>query len=143
MPDGGKLTIETENAFVDAHSAREYALNPGQFVLIAVSDTGEGMLPQVVEKAFDPFYTTKGVGKGTGLGLSQVYGFVRQSGGNVMIYSEVGVGTSVKIYLPRYLGDVLPAASPDVSAPLRRATPARRSWSLRTMIGSATCRWQL
>lgn len=111
MPEGGKLTIETANAFIDDRYAREYALRPGQFVLIVVSDTGSGMNPEVLAKAFDPFYTTKGVGKGTGLGLSQVYGFVRQSGGNVKIYSEVGVGTSVKIYLPRYLGDALPGES--------------------------------
>jgi CheY-like chemotaxis protein len=113
MPQGGELTIETANAFVDERSAKEYALKPGQFVLIAVSDTGSGMEPDVVAKAFDPFYTTKGVGKGTGLGLSQVYGFVRQSGGNVKIYSEVGVGTSVKIYLPRYVGDPVSAGSED------------------------------
>jgi CheY-like chemotaxis protein len=113
MPQGGKLTIETANAFVDDRYAKEYALKPGQFVLIAVSDTGSGMEPEVMAKAFDPFYTTKGVGKGTGLGLSQVYGFVRQSGGNVKIHSEVDVGTSVKIYLPRYLGDAVPAASRD------------------------------
>jgi PAS domain S-box-containing protein len=111
MPQGGKLTIETANASVDERYAGEYALKPGQFVLIAVSDTGSGMEPDVVAKAFDPFYTTKGVGKGTGLGLSQVYGFVRQSGGNVKIYSEVGVGTSVKIYLPRYVGDHSPSGS--------------------------------
>jgi PAS domain S-box-containing protein len=109
MPQGGKLTIETANAFVDERYAREYALKPGQFVLIAISDTGTGMEPDVAAKAFDPFYTTKGVGKGTGLGLSQVYGFVRQSGGHVKIYSEVGVGTSVKIYLPRYLGGAPPS----------------------------------
>jgi nitrogen-specific signal transduction histidine kinase/CheY-like chemotaxis protein len=111
MQEGGKLTIETANAFVDERYAKEYALKPGQFVLIAVSDTGTGMDGDVAAKAFDPFYTTKGVGKGTGLGLSQVYGFVRQSGGNVKIYSEIGVGTSVKIYLPRYVGDALPAGS--------------------------------
>jgi PAS domain S-box-containing protein len=113
MPQGGTLTIETANAFVDERYAREYALRPGQFVLIAVSDTGTGMGPEVIAKAFDPFYTTKGVGKGTGLGLSQVYGFVRQSGGNVRIYSEVGLGTSVKIYLPRYMGQAPPASSQD------------------------------
>ncbi len=111
MPDGGKLTLETANVFVDEKYAKEYSLKPGQFVLIAVSDTGSGMEPDVITKAFDPFYTTKGVGKGTGLGLSQVYGFVRQSGGNVKIYSEVGVGTSVKIYLPRYVGDPVPTGS--------------------------------
>ena len=115
MPQGGKLTIETANAFVDERYAKEYALKSGQFVLIAVSDTGSGMEPDVVAKAFDPFYTTKGVGKGTGLGLSQVYGFVRQSGGNVKIYSEVGVGTSVKIYLPRYLGDPVQTGAQEAS----------------------------
>lgn len=105
MPAGGKLTIETSNAFVDDAFAREFAIPPGQYVLIAVADSGAGMAPDVMAKAFDPFYTTKGVGKGTGLGLSQVYGFVRQSGGHVKIYSEVGVGTTVKIYLPRHYGE--------------------------------------
>ncbi|WP_033839139.1 GAF domain-containing protein [Mesorhizobium loti] len=104
MPDGGKLTIETSNAYVDERYARESAIAAGQFVLIAATDTGTGMAADVLAKAFDPFYTTKGVGKGTGLGLSQVYGFVRQSGGNVKIYSELGVGTTVKIYLPRHYG---------------------------------------
>jgi PAS domain S-box-containing protein len=105
MPKGGKLTIETSNAFVDATFAREFAITPGQYVLIAVADTGAGMTEEVMARAFDPFYTTKGVGKGTGLGLSQVYGFVRQSGGHVKIYSETGVGTTVKIYLPRHYGE--------------------------------------
>ena len=105
MPGGGRLTIETLNAFVDDRYAREYAIESGQYVLIAVADTGAGMTPEVIAKAFDPFFTTKGAGKGTGLGLSQVYGFVRQSGGYVKIYSEIGVGTSVKIYLPRHHGE--------------------------------------
>ena len=105
MPDGGRLTIETMNAFVDDAYAQEYAIEAGQYVLIAVADTGAGMAPEVIAKAFDPFFTTKGAGKGTGLGLSQVYGFVRQSGGHVKIYSELGVGTSVKIYLPRLYGE--------------------------------------
>ena len=104
MPSGGNLTIETSNAYVDDAFAKEYAITPGQYVLLAVADTGSGMPPDVLARAFDPFYTTKEVGKGTGLGLSQVYGFVRQSGGHVKIYSEVGVGTTVKIYLPRYVG---------------------------------------
>ena len=102
MSDGGRLTIETQNAHLDARYAAE---NPGaqagQYVMIAVTDTGAGMTAEVISKAFDPFFTTKGVGKGTGLGLSQVYGFVKQSGGHLKIYSEVGHGTSVKIYLPR------------------------------------------
>ncbi len=101
MPGGGRLTIETQNAFVDDAYAHQYAIEAGQYVLIAVADTGAGMAPEVIAKAFDPFFTTNGAGRGTGLGLSQVYGFVRQSGGHVKIYSELGVGTSVKIYLPR------------------------------------------
>jgi PAS domain S-box-containing protein len=105
MPGGGRLTIETMNAFVDDAYAQEYAIEAGQYVLIAVADTGAGMAPEVIAKAFDPFFTTKGAGRGTGLGLSQVYGFVRQSGGHVKIYSELGVGTSVKIYLPRLYGE--------------------------------------
>lgn len=118
MPHGGKLTIETSNAFVDEAFAREFAIPVGQYVLIAVADSGDGMTPEVIAKAFDPFYTTKGVGKGTGLGLSQVYGFVRQSGGHVKIYSEIGVGTTVKIYLPRYYGEALdttPKETPSTS----------------------------
>ena len=105
MPGGGRLTIETLNAFVDDAYAQEYAIEAGQYVLIAVADTGTGMAPEVIAKAFDPFFTTKGAGKGTGLGFSQVYGFVRQSGGHLKIYSELGVGTSVKIYLPRLYGE--------------------------------------
>jgi CheY-like chemotaxis protein len=117
MPEGGKLTIETSNAFVDDAFAREFAIQPGQYVLIAVADTGTGMTHDVMARAFDPFYTTKATGKGTGLGLSQVYGFVRQSGGHVKIYSELGVGTTVKIYLPRFYGDAAGPVEPfDVSS---------------------------
>ena len=105
MPKGGRLTIETSNASIDQKYASQYALSPGQYVLIAVTDNGTGIPADVLGKVFDPFFTTKVVGKGTGLGLSQVYGFVRQSGGHVKVYSEVDVGTTVKIYLPRFAGD--------------------------------------
>jgi signal transduction histidine kinase/DNA-binding response OmpR family regulator len=105
MPNGGRLTVETSNTYVDDVFAKEYAIPPGQYTLVAVADSGVGMSAEVMARAFDPFYTTKEVGKGTGLGLSQVYGFVRQSGGHVKIYSEVGVGTTVKVYLPRHYGE--------------------------------------
>ena len=105
MPSGGKLTIETANAYLDeAYAATEEDVRAGQFVVVAVSDTGTGMSPEIIRKAFDPFFTTKDVGQGTGLGLSQVYGFIKQSGGHAKIYSEVGDGTTIKLYLPRLLG---------------------------------------
>lgn len=110
MPDGGKLTIETSNIYIDDAYARDVEVSPGQYVQFAVTDTGTGMAPDVIARAFDPFFTTKGVGKGTGLGLSQVFGFVRQSGGHIRAYSELGHGTTFKMYLPRYWGEDTPAA---------------------------------
>ena len=104
MPTGGRLTIETANRWLDDHGAGERDLEPGQYVSLCVTDTGTGMTPDVIERAFDPFFTTKPIGQGTGLGLSMVYGFVRQSGGQVRIYSEVGQGTTMCLYLPRHYG---------------------------------------
>jgi len=106
MPQGGKLTIETSNAYLDDEYCRHHdGIAPGQYVLISITDNGMGMSPETVEKAFEPFFTTKETGKGTGLGLSQVYGFMKQSGGHVKIYSERGEGTTIKLYLPRHDGD--------------------------------------
>jgi signal transduction histidine kinase/CheY-like chemotaxis protein len=106
MPEGGILTIETANADLDdLYASQNAEVQPGQYVLISVTDIGTGISPEVLEHAFEPFYTTKGVGRGTGLGLSQVYGFVKQTRGHVSIDSEVGQGTTVKIYLPRHIGD--------------------------------------
>ena len=104
MPGGGTLTIETANADFDEAGARAVGIEPGNYVEIAVRDTGTGMPPEVAERAFDPFFTTKGVGKGTGLGLSQVFGFVRQSGGHVRIESAPGAGTTVRVFLPAHAG---------------------------------------
>ena len=104
MPEGGKITIETANMWMDARTGRERDLPPGQYLSLCVTDTGTGMPPEVVARAFDPFFTTKPIGQGTGLGLSMIYGFVRQSGGQVRIYSEVGHGTTMCLYLPRHDG---------------------------------------
>ena len=101
MPGGGQLTIETSNSHLDEAYARQYDMPKGDYILITVTDTGAGMTAEVAAKAFDPFFTTKGVGKGTGLGLSQTFGFIKQSGGHIKIYSEVGHGTTIKMYLPR------------------------------------------
>ncbi|MEB2847494.1 PAS domain-containing protein [Rhizobiales bacterium RZME27] len=106
MQGTGKLTIEVGNASLDQDYARAHSeVEPGQYVMIAVTDTGSGMMPEIMEKVFEPFFSTKPEGKGTGLGLSMVYGFVKQSGGHVKIYSEVGHGTTVRVYLPRAVAD--------------------------------------
>jgi signal transduction histidine kinase len=104
MPNGGRLTIETANKWLDERAARERELSPGQYLSLCVTDTGTGMTPEVMKRAFDPFFTTKPLGQGTGLGLSMIYGFARQSGGQVRIYSELGKGTTMCIYLPRHQG---------------------------------------
>ncbi len=115
MPKGGRLIIETDNVHLDeAYAAQNPGVPAGPYVLVALTDTGSGMPPEVAAKAFDPFFTTKPVGQGTGLGLSQVYGFVRQSGGHVAIYSEPDRGTTVRLYLPRHFGD---------AAEMERMTP--------------------
>jgi len=115
MPGGGRITIETGNKWFDDRGARERELSPGQYLSICVTDTGTGIEKEVVDKIFDPFFTTKPIGEGTGLGLSMVHGFVRQSGGQVRVYSEIGQGTTMCLYLPRYLGDVPAEESEDAA----------------------------
>jgi CheY-like chemotaxis protein len=105
MPDGGKLTIATANARFDGVTVDAPALLPGDYICIAVIDSGVGMSTEVAARAFDPFFTTKPIGQGTGLGLSMIYGFARQSNGHATIDSKIGQGTSVKLYLPRHYGD--------------------------------------
>jgi CheY-like chemotaxis protein len=108
MPNGGRLTIETANKWLDDRAAKERDLPPGQYISLCVTDTGTGMSPDTAARAFDPFFTTKPLGEGTGLGLSMIYGFARQSGGQIRIYSEVGKGTTMCLYLPRH--DDIPEA---------------------------------
>jgi signal transduction histidine kinase len=109
MPGGGRLTIETAHKALDEQAARLLDLPPGPYVSLSVSDNGTGMTPDVIARAFDPFFTTKPIGQGTGLGLSMIYGFAKQSGGQVRIYSEVAQGTTIRVYLPRHMGAVDPA----------------------------------
>jgi len=125
MPNGGKLTIETSNAYLDEVYCRHYEdVRPGQYVLTSVTDSGVGMPQHIIDRAFEPFFTTKSPGSGTGLGLSQVYGFVKQSGGHLKLYSELGHGTTVKIYLPRMLGDSV--GEEKVEGPLVKAGSGER-----------------
>jgi PAS domain S-box-containing protein len=119
MPEGGRITIETANKWLDDHAAKERDLPPGQYLSLCVTDTGSGMTPDVIARAFDPFFTTKPIGQGTGLGLSMVYGFVRQSGGQVRIYSELGCGTTMCLYLPRHYGNS--SEIPTITAPTASA----------------------
>jgi len=123
MPDGGRLTIETANRWLDDRTARQRDLPAGQYVSLCVSDTGMGMTPEVVRRAFDPFFTTKPIGMGTGLGLSMIYGFVQQSGGQARIYSEAGQGAMVCLYLPRHHGE---AACEEANAELAGAPRAEQ-----------------
>ena len=118
MPEGGKITIETANGYLDdAYAASFGDVTPGQYVVLSVTDTGTGIAPEVLERVFEPFFTTKQSGMGTGLGLSMVHGFVKQSGGHVRIYSEAGMGTSVKVYLPRLPQEAAMAAAPKALDP--------------------------
>ena len=120
MPDGGKLTIETGNRKLDQRAAQARDLIPGQYVSLSVSDTGTGMTPDVIAKAFEPFFTTKPIGQGTGLGLSMIYGFAKQSGGQVRIHSRVEQGTTVCLYLPRHVGETgMAEAAPKMADPPR------------------------
>lgn len=121
MPDGGRITIETGNKWIDRTAAKRHDMPEGQYLSLCVTDTGAGMPPEVVAKAFDPFFTTKPIGQGTGLGLSMIYGFAKQSGGQVRIYSEVGEGTTVCIYLPRHADVQVRHDDPAPSTTIARA----------------------
>ena len=129
MPNGGKLILETGNAVIDEdYIAEETGLIPGEYVRLSLTDTGHGMPGDVHERAFEPFFTTKDAGRGTGLGLSMVYGFARQSGGLATLYTEIGVGTTVNVYLPRFEADVQEVSG---KAPAACGGGARRSYPRR------------
>jgi two-component system NtrC family sensor kinase len=131
MPEGGRLTIETANCHLDEHYVEQASaeIAPGQYVMVAVSDAGKGMTEDVIARAFEPFFTTKPVGAGTGLGLSQAYGFAKQSGGHIRIYSEAGEGTTVKLYFPRLAvqGDVPAWSAKDAGVPTAEVQAASGS----------------
>ena len=135
-PDGGRLTIETANTWLDDRAAKAQDLPPGQYVSLCVTDTGTGMPPEIAAQAFDPFFTTKPLGQGTGLGLSMIHGFVRQSGGQVRIYTEPGQGTTMCLYLPRYMGQV---DGPEVSE-VDREAPAGHGETVLVIDDEATVR---
>ncbi|GJD55124.1 PAS domain-containing protein [Methylobacterium dankookense] len=121
MPDGGRITVETANKWLDERAARQHDMPEGQYLSLCVTDTGTGMPPDVVTRVFEPFFTTKPLGEGTGLGLSMIYGFAQQSGGQVRIYSEVGRGTTVCVYLPRHYGEIAEDTGDEVAATLPRS----------------------
>ena len=137
MPDGGKITIETGNTWLDQRAARERELAPGQYLSLCVSDTGTGMTPDVIAKAFDPFFTTKPLGQGTGLGLSMIYGFTKQSGGQARIYSELGQGSTICLYLPRHLGE---ADSPEHVPEMAEAPRAQQGQTVLVVDDEPTVR---
>ncbi len=137
MPDGGTLTILAKNQSLDADSAASTDVTPGDYVVIEVSDTGTGMPPAVAAHIFEPFYTTKERGKGTGLGLSMVFGFIKQSGGHITVYSETGIGTTFRLYLPRMTQEVASGAEP-VSVPL---VPRGNGEAVLVVEDNAELRW--
>jgi signal transduction histidine kinase/CheY-like chemotaxis protein len=121
MPDGGRITVETANKWMDERAAKMHDMPEGQYLSLCVTDTGTGISPDLIARVFEPFYTTKPIGEGTGLGLSMIYGFAKQSGGQVRIYSEVGKGTTVCIYLPRHYGPIEEERPSTGSQPLPRS----------------------